>query len=787
MKRIGILSVAVVASVIALPSFGEEVKGVMRDDVNHYALSYAEKEKMAELTVREANDMFNNKYFFNARDLYIKAKSLFSELNKNYFKDQIQFCMTQIEQCYYQLALEAIAKADKSLSVNDFDEAIKLCTEAKEYYPESAAVMDKKIAYFQELKKKSIIKAETGTDALIPDKETLDYEVQVLMRRGREYYNAGLYSKAKRVYEDVLLINPYNADALQNLQAVNVCISRAGEMRSTLSHNRNVLANELEWALPIQTVKDRTVAVLETPVEKGVFENSIMLNKIKNIIIPQVDFNEVSLRSAIETLVALSIQNDKTEVTGENGQTTGRGINIFLREDLFKTAPVAGEGDMMGGDGGDLGAVPGGNENEFGTDEGANVAITDESDEEEEEYDDEANYTELEKTVLRVHLVKNRSIEDILKLICTSANLRYRVEQYAVVLEPLDMPESGMETKIFPVDAAAFGDIDPSNPAELKEFFENECRVTFPSGSSVVFDPRISRVIAYNTLDNLQLIEEVCDEGMNKQEPMVQIQLRFVEVSQDDLNGLGFDYSVTDTSSDPAFSSPITSNLNPVGNTSMAALFNAGDFNFQITANAVSQLTSADTLASPRVTTVPGKEVTIRLTREVYFVEDFEESEREENSGRYIFTSAFPNFESDAEELGIKFTVLPSIDDERRLISMHLTPEFNTLIGWTEYDNGEELLRSPILSTRSIDTHVTVSDGETLVLGGVVEDLVGTTKRKVPILGDIPFIGRFFQSRSEQSEKKSLLIFVTPRLINPDGKLRYPDVRTANKGVVKFF
>ena len=775
MKKIGILTVAFVASVIALPAVGEnKISESMREDISHYSLSYAEKEKLAEKLVRQGNEKFNAKDYIAARDIYIDAKALFGDLNKNYFKEQIQFCTAQIEQCYYQLAMDAIQKAEESLLVNDFNEAIRLCNEVKEYYPESSIAMDKRIAYFEDLKKKSIIKSETGVNALLPDKDTTDYEVQVLMRRGREYVNAGLYSKAKRAYEDALLKNPYNADAIQNLSAVNTYITRVGEQRALLSHNRNIMSAELEWALPIQTTKERVVTVLETPVEKGVFENSVVVNKIKSIIIPRVDFNDVSLRSAIETLVGLSVKEDPEKT----------GINIFLREDLVKTvAPTEGEDMGMGG------APEAGNMGAPAEDGGAETTqtIEEESDDEEEYDDTEANYTALEKTRLRVPNLENKTIEDILKAICISANLRYRAEKYAVVLEPLDMAESGLETKIFPVDSAAFGEVDPSSEAELKTYFENEGNVKFPQGSKIVFDPKISRIIATNTLENLDLIESVCDEGMNSQEPMVQIQVRIVEITQKELESLGFNYSVTDNSADPAFS-PISTSLPTTGSSVAAAAFNAGDFKFTVNVDAVNHLTSGDTLASPKVTTIPNQEVTISLSREIYIIEDYEEGEDETQNNINIKKDPFPNFESDTTSLGMTFKIKPSIDDQRKLITMPLTPSFTTLSGWLEYPGEDDTtLRVPIISERSINTLVTVSDGDTVVLGGVVEDVVNTTNNKVPILGDIPFIGRFFRSKSEKSEKVNLLIFVTPRLVNPDGTLRYPDVRTSNRGVVKFF
>jgi type II secretory pathway component HofQ len=64
---------------------------------------------------------------------------------------------------------------------------------------------------------------------------------------------------------------------------------------------------------------------------------------------------------------------------------------------------------------------------------------------------------------------------------------------------------------------------------------------------------------------------------------------------------------------------------------------------------------------------------------------------------------------------------------------------------------------------------VSCDDGETIILGGVVYDTTNSVDDQYPILGDIPLIGRLFQSKAKVSEKKNLLIFMTCRLINPDG------------------
>ena len=107
-----------------------------------------------------------------------------------------------------------------------------------------------------------------------------------------------------------------------------------------------------------------------------------------------------------------------------------------------------------------------------------------------------------------------------------------------------------------------------------------------------------------------------------------------------------------------------------------------------------------------------------------------------------------------------------------------------TLSGWMEYDartietDGSvdgEYYRMPIFDKRVIKTEVTVYDGETIVLGGVAQDTTSVVNDKIPILGDLPLVGRLFQSKYTESEKRNLLVFLTCRLVKPDGSAFFPE------------
>lgn len=761
-----------------------------RHSVSRHTVGYLEKENDASNIVKQANDLFQKEDYFRARDMYIKGKKALAALNAEYYRDRIRFCDDQINMCYYEIANQALKKADASAAVNDYDEAIRLCREAADYYPECKPVIEKKIARYTAIRQTVATQKNTSEATLIPDKELQDYEISMLLRRGRALVNAGLYDKAKRIYQDILLKNPYRSDVLQDLRAVNAYIEEAGRRRRLTSRRASIAANELEWALPIQREVEKTVEAFEKPVEKAVVAENPLTNKLKAIIIPRIGFDEIKLRKVLDTLVNLSEQYDPSRV----------GINIFLRQNVAGEAKE-GEGAAEAAPA----AQPAAEENKDANAENSenNNAEQENEEEENEELaeDDESTWTELEKTTLTLPDMVDKSLEEIIRNICTNAKLRYRVEKNVVVIEERNMPETDLETKIFPVDSSALSDAgDPANKEDLKSYFKDK-GVAFPEGSKIVFDPRISRVFATNTPENLDKIEAVCAESLNSAEgdTLVQIQLRIIEISQSDLNSLGFNYTLSDKSpTNPAFDSFSTVNqLRQEGHNgpSAHADITMGEFSLGVDIKALEDISSKDVLASPRVTTLPNERVVIKLITETYFVEDFDESETEKTTSEngdinYTYVGPFPNFESEPEPLGITFGTTPSIGNDGK-ITMVLEPQISSLVGWTVYegtneDGAQETLRTPNIARRSLRTEVTIKDGETLVVGGVIEDNVTQRKDKVPLLGDIPLIGRLFQSRSQSSNKKNLLIFVTPRLVKPDGTFKNPENHEEHRGIARF-
>jgi type II secretory pathway component GspD/PulD (secretin) len=138
-------------------------------------------------------------------------------------------------------------------------------------------------------------------------------------------------------------------------------------------------------------------------------------------------------------------------------------------------------------------------------------------------------------------------------------------------------------------------------------------------------------------------------------------------------------------------------------------------------------------------------------------------------------------------ELGPQLDVMPVVLSDGYTINLTLIP---TLMEFVGYDNPNEVLTSgaqlppgsvlvptvlPRFRVRQVVSTVNVWDGQTVVLGGLISENVTSIKDKIPILGDVPVLGRLFRSESRNSQKSNLMIFVTPTIIDPAGNKKHSD------------
>jgi general secretion pathway protein D len=202
---------------------------------------------------------------------------------------------------------------------------------------------------------------------------------------------------------------------------------------------------------------------------------------------------------------------------------------------------------------------------------------------------------------------------------------------------------------------------------------------------------------------------------------------------------------------------------------------------------ALEQQSGSDLMSAPRLTVLPGKTAEIIVAQEFRYPEAYDEIQSSVGSGSSLnastsagvtITAGTPrNFQT--RNVGVEMAVTPTVEDDGH-ISLRLEPSVTEFEGFVEYGGVSVAVSGgatvtvpsgffqPIFSTRRIRTEVTIDDGATVVMGGLTREEVKEVRDKVPILGDIPLLGKFFRSKGTSSQKRNLLIFVTAKLIPLD-------------------
>jgi general secretion pathway protein D len=230
------------------------------------------------------------------------------------------------------------------------------------------------------------------------------------------------------------------------------------------------------------------------------------------------------------------------------------------------------------------------------------------------------------------------------------------------------------------------------------------------------------------------------------------------------------------------------------------------DPQFQVVIRALNQKKGVDLLSAPKVTTKSGQRAIIEIVREFRYPVTFTPPQVPSISGGSganntvaisVVTPTTPQtFET--RNTGVTLEVEPVVGPDGQTIDLNLVPQVVEFEGFINYGspifginpNGgtsvgsggvtiftptqvlltDNVINQPVFSTRKVTTNVSVWDGQTVVLGGLMREDVQKTEDKTPIIGDIPLVGRLFRTNVDQHIKRNLIIFVTARLVTPGGQ-----------------
>ncbi|EMT5906076.1 type IV pilus secretin PilQ [Neisseria gonorrhoeae] len=299
-------------------------------------------------------------------------------------------------------------------------------------------------------------------------------------------------------------------------------------------------------------------------------------------------------------------------------------------------------------------------------------------------------------------------------------------------------------------------------------------RNTLVSGrGSVLIDPATNTLIVTDTRSVIEKFRKLIDE-LDVPAQQVMIEARIVEAADGFSRDLGVKFGATgrkklknETSAfgwgvnsgfgggdkweaQTKINLPVAAAANSI---SLVSAISSGALNLELSAS--ESLSKTKTLANPRVLTQNRKEAKIESGYEIPFT----------------VTTASGGGNSTNTELKkavLGLTVTPNITPDGQII---MTVKINKDSPAQCASGNNTIL---CISTKSLNTQAMVENGGTLIVGGIYEENNGNTLTKVPLLGDIPVIGNLFKTRGKKTDRRELLIFITPRIIDTAGNsLRY--------------
>ncbi|UCB57502.1 MAG: hypothetical protein JSV30_02665 [Candidatus Omnitrophota bacterium] len=361
------------------------------------------------------------------------------------------------------------------------------------------------------------------------------------------------------------------------------------------------------------------------------------------------------------------------------------------------------------------------------------------------------------------------SVEDALNTIMTANSLSYeqKKDSKIFIVKEWGRPEVETITKVFPLQyarvkgyelTAAGQEARQSEEIGIKEVIE---KIVSQFGQ-VIEDSRTNSLIVTDVRSQFPKIEKTIKE-LDIKLPQVMIEAEIIEASLETIDKLGIEWgTATDGIVASAYGAgrsstfPFTKPNNmrkvgPAGNVDNLYLGYISAMNLGGTLAMLARDTDSKILARPKVLTLNNETAEIKITAETVIAS--EQQEIASTGGGIDRAIVSP----ERVETGVTLKVTPQINTQGE-ITMIIEPSvINTKVS-------SILANALDPHTRSVKTTVTVADGETVIIGGLINTEDEKIMRKVPFLGDIPLLGSLFCKKDDSSEDKELIIFITPHL-----------------------
>jgi len=346
-------------------------------------------------------------------------------------------------------------------------------------------------------------------------------EVTKLLVEADGYFGTGRYDLAIKRYEQVLNIDPYNSAARMGMERVNSQKSNYYTDARNETRSRMLWLVDRAWERPVRKFQGRDTGAGAQSRDNSNSSTEAINAKLNRIIIPKISLTDTTIREAVDFLKQRSRELDTT--TDDPSQK--RGVNIVLKLPNVAIAPVSIETGAAG----------------LGTESPAQPTVTPDS---------------------RVTLTLNNvPLIEALRYLTDLAGLKFKVEPFAVSIVPITENTDDLLTKEYRVAPgfipANSASADASLPAAGTTpnistariggridalSFLKEQGVPFPVGSSAQYIAAGSKLIVRNTQNALDLIDVLVDAASGERPIQVEIESKFLEITQNNLKELGFDW-----------------------------------------------------------------------------------------------------------------------------------------------------------------------------------------------------------------------------------------------------
>jgi len=291
-------------------------------------------------------------------------------------------------------------------------------------------------------------------------------------------------------------------------------------------------------------------------------------------------------------------------------------------------------------------------------------------------------------------------------------------------------------------------------------------------------DESLNSIVVRADPSVMREIRDILD-GLDIRRTQVLIEAAIVEVSVTNSREIGVEFAAADESGDtvPLISTSldgvvasllggiigedgqvdVLSGLTAISQTGTptlaAARIDAGSVSFGAVVQALASSSDANLLSAPSILTLDNQEAKIVVGNEVPF-----------RTGSFTTTGEGadnPFTTINREDVGLQLTVTPQIHDEEAVslvVALEITNVVDSPIGSSAFSD-------VVTSKRELENTILADDRQTIVLGGLIQDDINDSVRKVPLLGDVPVLGRLFRSQSKSRTKRNLLVFLRPTVI----------------------